>query len=111
MQIENEPDGRIDETATDSKTPTSAADHRERAAGILDQLTREAKVALARDGIELGVFFVVPSAGAAVLQVGTLADPDDGVWERVTTIIRTILKDLTGLDNAPGRDLACAMSD
>ena len=49
--------------------------HRARAAPMLDQIARDATVALTEHGIEL--LFLIPNSGRSILLFGTLADPPD----------------------------------
>lgn len=105
----NEP---IDEPcAARELSPTTVVNFREKTASVLDRLAVQAKAALANEGTKLDLFSLIQNSAPGVVHLGTFSDPDDVLWDKVTTIVRTILRELTGLDNAPGRDLVCAMAN
>ena len=57
---------------------------------------RQTKQALAEHGIDIGVFFLVPSSGDAVFIFGCPADPDDPSWSNVAAIVSPIVGSRSG---------------
>jgi hypothetical protein len=84
------------------------ADKRARAVAKLDQIARDSKAALDDQGIDIPVFFVIPSSGDAIATFGTPADPDDEVWGRVSEIVSNIVRHTVGLDRVRCRPAVCA---
>jgi hypothetical protein len=80
--------------------------HRARACEMLDQITRQAKEALAERDIDL--FFLIPNSGDAILAFGTPADPDDGSWNHVVEIVSDIVRRMVGLDRLICHEVTCA---
>jgi len=89
------PDDRTDDVA----------DHRARVGNLLPEIIEQAKQALADANISLDLFFIVPSSGAAILTIGTVADPPDEVWSRTSEIVSKIVALTIGLAT---RTVACA---
>jgi hypothetical protein len=81
---------------------------RARAQTELDQIAEQARQALAEQGIDTPLFFLVPNSGNAVLIFGTPGDPLDDQWERVGEIIAAILGRLIGLRGIRRREVICA---
>ena len=63
---------------------------------MLDQITQQAKLALTSQGIDLPLFFLVPSVNA-VVTFGCSGDPDDELWSRVAEIVSAIIGETVGL--------------
>ena len=68
------------------------AAHRDRARNMLPQITQQVRQALNDADIDLDVFLMIPASGDAVATFGTVADPDDELWERVTEIVSSIVR-------------------
>ena len=81
---------------------------RARAKTELDQIARQTKQALAEQGLDITVFFLVPNSGEAILMFGTPADADDPTWERVSDIVSAILRQVAGLDGTRCRPVMCS---
>jgi hypothetical protein len=88
-----------------------AAACRERVTVMLDQISREAKQALAEAEIALNLFFLVNSRGSSILTFGTVADPPDQLWDRVCGIVSAIVQRIVGIDRVELRELAWATTD
>jgi hypothetical protein len=84
------------------------ADHRKRAAAKLDQIARDAKEALAFQGIDTPLFFLVPNSGNAILTFGTTLDPDDDLWSQVADVVASVVSQLIGLAGTRCREVTCA---
>ncbi len=82
--------------------------HRERAKTMLDQIAAEVKQTLIEQGIDLSLFFLIPSSGDSVLIFGTPADPSDGEWNRVAEIVAPIVRQSVGMAGTRCRAVACA---
>lgn len=85
--------------------------HRERAKTMLDQIAAEVKQALTDKGIDLSLFFLIPSSGDSVLIFGTSADPSDDLWNRVAEIVAPIVQQSVGLAGTRCKAMACATTD
>jgi hypothetical protein len=83
---------------------------RVRAREMLDEIAEQARQALEERGIDVGLFFLVPSSGPIVI-FGTLLDPDDVAWHWVGEIVGSIVAGLIGLDGVRCREVACAATD
>jgi hypothetical protein len=83
--------------------------HRERAATKLDQIARDAKDALAENGLEkICLFFLIPNSGRSILVFGTPGDPSDDLWSKVGEIVEAIVARLIGLRGTRRREVRCA---
>jgi hypothetical protein len=103
-----------DELQDDAPSPGEStddeADYRERAAAKLDQIARDAKEAMAYQGIDTPLFFLVPNSGDAILTFGTTLDPDDDEWNRIGEIVSNIVRHTVGLDRVRCQPVVCATS-
>jgi hypothetical protein len=84
------------------------ADHRDRARNLLPQITQQVRQALNDADIDLDVFLMIPASGDAVATFGTIADPDDELWKRVTEIVSSVVRRTVGLDRVRCRLVVCA---
>jgi hypothetical protein len=82
--------------------------HRGRARNLLPQITQQVRLALNDADIDLDVFLMIPESGNAVATFGTVADPDDELWKRVTEIVSSIVRETVGLDRTRCREVICA---
>ena len=84
------------------------ADHRERAATKLDQIAQQVKQALADAGINIDIFFVIPSSDS-IITYGTVTDPDpsDEEWGSVSAIVSNIVRQSLGLDRTRCQPVTC----
>jgi hypothetical protein len=82
--------------------------YRASARNLLAHMTQEVKQALKEAGIEIDVFVVIPATGDAVATFGTLADPSDEVWSRVSEIVCSIVRRSVGLTRTRCREVVCA---
>jgi len=82
--------------------------HRARARSMLPQITEQVKQSLDKAGIGLDVFVMIPSSGDAVATFGTVVDPPDEVWDRVSEIACSAVQKAVGLEHVRCRKLACA---
>ena len=83
-------------------------DYRERATSLLQDIAQQTKQALADAGIDLDIFFTIPSSGHSIITFGTLADPADSEWSAVSEIVSAVVRRAIGLDRSRCRSLACA---
>jgi hypothetical protein len=84
------------------------ADYRERAAAKLDQIAQQVKQALADAGIDLDLFFILPTSGQSIVTFGTPGDPPYAEWDRVGEIVASIVAGLVGLRGTRRREVRCA---
>jgi hypothetical protein len=95
-----------DDLADDDDVTT----HRDRAREILTEIAQQVKQALADQGIDLALFFLVPSSGPIVI-FGCPGDPDDHLWDRAGEIVAAIVRQTVGLDGTRCRAVTCATTD
>ena len=88
----------------DARTP------RERAASKLDQIAQQVKQALTEHGINVSVFFIVPSSGA-IVTFGTTGDPPDDLWAQIGELVSAVVKEAVGVARLRCRHLVCAATD
>jgi L-aminopeptidase/D-esterase-like protein len=82
--------------------------HRARAKAELAQIAQRARQALAKHGIDLDLFFMIPSSGDSILTFGTITDPPDEQWSRVSEVVSSIVGQSVGLTHTRCREIACA---
>ena len=92
----------------DDLTDDDVMAHRARAKAELVQITQQVRQALNDADIDLDVFLMIPASGDAVATFGTVADPCDELWERVTEIVSSVVGRTVGLDRTRCREVACA---
>lgn len=82
----------------------------QRAAAEIDQITQRSNQALIEAGIDadIDVFLLVPNSGQVVLSFGTMGDPPDDLWDRVSDVVVSVLRDTTGLKRTRCRQVVCA---
>ena len=85
-------------------------DYRERVIANLDAITRQTKQALSDAGINIDIFFVIPSSDS-IITYGTVTDPSDEEWGSVSAIVSNIVRQSVGLDRTRCRDVVCATTD
>jgi hypothetical protein len=85
--------------------------HRARTSAMLSQITRQAKLALNEQSIDIDLFFVVPHSGDALLTFGTVADPPDALWDQVSEIVSAVVRQSVGLERTRCRPVMCAMTE
>jgi hypothetical protein len=105
---DQDPDDQIDHTHVRDEPMDDVAIHRARAASVLDQIARQSKQTLVAAGIDIDVFFLVPSSGDAVIIVGCPGDPSDAEWDRVAELVASIVRQSVGLAGTRCRAVACA---
>ena len=66
----------MDDERDDWAADGDVADHRDRAAAELNQVTRQVKLALIEREIDMPIFFLVPNNGRSILTFGTPGDPN-----------------------------------
>jgi hypothetical protein len=100
-------DGKMDtrQHEDDARTP------RERAASKLDQIAQLVRQALMEHGIDVTVFFVVPSSGDAIVTFGTTGNPPDDLWARISDLVNAVVKEAVGVGRLRCRHLVCAGTD
>ena len=108
---DQDPDDQIDHTDVRDEPMDGVEAHRGRAAAEIDQIARDAKEALADEGIDIDLFFLAPNSGKAILVYGTPTDPDDASWERVGEIVGSIVAQSIGLDRVQCRPVTCAATN
>jgi len=96
------------EESDDLADDDDVTDHRARATTMLDQIARQTKQALVEAGIDTPVFLIVPTSGSAIVTFGTIADPPDDQWSRVSDVVASVVRDLIGLDRVQCREVQCA---
>jgi hypothetical protein len=99
--------GESDDQTDDDDVPA----YRERAAAEIDQIAGRTKQTLIDAGIDLDVFFLIPSSGNSIAVFGTMGDPPDDLWDRVSDAVVSVLRDTTGLKRARCRQVVCASTD
>ncbi len=97
--------------ADDLTDDDDVADHRERAKAEIDQTARQTKQALIDADIDLGIFFMVPNSGRAIVSFGTPGNPSDDEWDRVGKIVGSIVAQSIGLERVRCRPVTCATTD
>ena len=98
-----------DEHEHDDLTDDSnEANYRERATALIDRIAQQAKQALSNAGIDIDLFFTVPSSGDAILTFGTPADPANDVWDKVRAVVSSVVRDSVGIERTRCRDIVCA---
>jgi hypothetical protein len=83
---------------------------RDRAKRMLNEIAQQARQALIDQGIDISLFFIVPS-GNAVVTFGCSGDPSDDEWNRVAEIVAPIVSGLIGLADTRCRAVACATTE
>ncbi len=96
------------EEPDDLKDCEDVAGHRDRARNLLPQITQQVRQALNDADIDLDVFLMIPASGDLVATFGTVADPDDELWKRVTEIVSSVVRRTVGLDRVRCRPMVCA---
>jgi hypothetical protein len=95
------------DTLTDDVAGEAA--YRERATVLLDELAHQARVALETAGIRLGVYFIVPASGDAILMLAAVADKVE--WRGIKAEVGKIVRRSIGLEPLRYREIICAMGD
>jgi hypothetical protein len=95
----------------DDLTDDDVVAHRTQAAAKLDQIVRQTKQALIDPGIDLGIFFVIPSSGYSIITFGTMSDPPDELWGQVSAVVSSIVRQAVGLDRVRCREVMCIATD
>ena len=101
------PDDQIDHTDVRDEPMDGVEAHRGRAAAEIDQIARDAKEALADQGIDIDLFFLAPNSGKAILIYGTAGNPPNDEWDRVGEIVGSIVARLIGLDRVRCQEVLC----
>jgi hypothetical protein len=88
---------------------TRDGDYRQRAIANLDAITQQTKQALSDAGINIDIFFVIPSIDS-IITYGTVTDPDpsDEEWESVSAIVSNIVRQSLRLDRTRCQPVQCA---
>ena len=81
--------------------------YRDRAKAKLKDVARDVRQALDEQDIDTPVFFLVPN-GNAVVQFGTVTDPTDHDWRRVSNVVTSVVQQVVGLDGTRCREVVCA---
>jgi hypothetical protein len=98
--------------ALDVLTPHNAViAHRERAKAELDGIAQQAKQALADLGIDISLFFLIPSTGNSIITFGTISDPPDDEWVKIEKVVSAVVRGAVGLDRVQCREVICATTD
>ena len=105
---DDEHDELIDDAAMPDETTDDVPAYRERATGLLQDIAQQTKQALADAGINLHIFFTIPSSGHSIITFGTVADPDDETWTTVSEIVSAVVKRTIGVERTRCRSLLCA---
>ena len=87
------------------------AAHRERVKAMLPEIAQQIREALAEQGIDTPLFFIVPHSGDAIITFGTSGDPSGDEWDRVGEIVGSIVAQSIGLDRVRCRPVTCATTD
>jgi len=99
MKIE-ETDERTDED--------NVAVRRARARNLLPQIVQQVKQAFDEASVEIEVFVMIPATGDPIATFGTVIDPPDEVWARVSEIVCSVVQKVVGLERARCNALSCA---
>jgi hypothetical protein len=81
--------------------------YRASARAALDQIASQVKDALVEQQIDLDLFFVSPSS-ESLLCFGTMSDPADELWDKVSSLVSSIVSGAVGLDRVRSRTVVCA---
>lgn len=84
------------------------AARRERVTAMLPEIAQQIREALAEQGIDTPLFFIVPHSGDAIITFGTSGDPSGDEWDRVGEIVGSIVAQSIGLDRVRRREVICA---
>jgi hypothetical protein len=74
---------------------------------LLNQIAAEVSAALSEAGIQIPIFFSIPSQGGAMLTFATPLDPTEEEWARVSQIICPIVASKIGATSVRSRTLPC----
>jgi hypothetical protein len=108
MDDDDDDDLMTDDTAMPDEYTDDVPAYRERATSRLQDIAQQTKQALADAGIDLHIFFTIPSSGHSILTFGTVSDPDDLEWQTISAIVSAVVRRSIGLDRSRCRSLACA---
>ena len=108
MDAMDDDDLTTDDAAMLDEATDDARGYRERATSRLQDIAQQTRQALADAGIDLHIFFTIPSSGHSILTFGTVADPDDLEWQTISAIVSAVVRRSIGLDRSRCRSLACA---
>ena len=75
---------------------------------MLDQIAQEAQRALAAEGFDIPLFFILPTSGQSIVTFGTPGDPTDEQWEQAGRIVSAIVQKSVGLRGTRCREVVCA---
>jgi hypothetical protein len=89
---------------------THDGDYRQRAIANLDAITKQTKQALSDAGINIDIFFVIPSRDS-IITYGTVTDPSDEEWGSINAIVSNIVQQSLALDRTRCREVVCATTD
>jgi hypothetical protein len=84
---------------------------RARAKVMLSQIAQQTKQTLIDADIDLGIFFLLPNSGEAIVTFGTPGNPPDDEWNRVGEIVGSIVAKSIRLDRVRCRPVTCATTD
>lgn len=93
------PDQTIDERI--EKQRQKARDH-------LDEIRQRARDALDQAGIGVPVFLLVPASRNSIVVLGTPDDVDDALWERTSTVVQDVVRQVMDFTGVSAISLACA---
>jgi hypothetical protein len=93
--------------AMDTLDEHDDGDYRQRAIANLDAITQQTKQALSDAGINIDIFFVIPSIDS-IITYGTVTDPSAEEWRSVGEIVSAIVRQSVGLDRTRCRPVQCA---
>jgi hypothetical protein len=82
--------------------------HRERAKAKLPEIAQQVKQALAAEGIDTPIYFIVPHSGDAIVTFGTSGDPGADEWGRVADVVASVVRQAVGLAGTRCREVVCA---
>jgi hypothetical protein len=85
--------------------------YRERATAMLPEIAQQVRGALAEEGLDVSVFFLVPHSGDAVITFGTSGDPSDDEWGRVADVVASVVRQSIALARTRCREVMCATTD
>ena len=85
---------------------------RAKATEKIHEIADRAKAALRDKGINFHVFFLVPSAGKAIVIIGTTHEPDpsDHEWDFASGIAKRIVAEVLELDVLRLNGIACSVA-
>ena len=85
--------------------------HREKATGKLDEIVHLMRHRLKEHEIYVPIFFLIPRSGDAIISFGTPGDPPEGLWDQISEMVCSVVRETIGIDRLRTRAVICAATD